>query len=107
MVRSLVADGDRIVAVTTTGATWRLWYSTDGSRSWQELTAPTATPAGADQVTVAAAGGGQLLILVDDASSVRAWRWWLDQPRSAPPGRPHASTRRSVRRTTAPARGGA
>lgn len=78
LVRALAADGDLVVAVTSTGATHQLWYSTDGTRSWQELIAPTAVPASAEQVAVVAAGGGQLLILVDDATSVRAWRWQLD-----------------------------
>ncbi|MFY1631738.1 hypothetical protein ACN27F_00430 [Solwaraspora sp. WMMB335] len=75
LVRSLAASGDLVVAVTTTGAEHQLWCSTDMTRSWRRLAAPASLPAGADRAAVVAAGDGQVLLLADDGTGVRGWRW--------------------------------
>ncbi|MDG4766023.1 hypothetical protein O7632_18225 [Solwaraspora sp. WMMD406] len=74
-VRSLTASGAAMVAVTTTGADHRLWFSPDAGRTWRELVPPAPLPAGADRVAAVAAGDGHLLLGVDDGVAVTFWTW--------------------------------
>jgi len=77
LVRSLAAAGDRVVAVTTTGATHELWSSADAGRSWRPVVAPDDLPSGAERVTTVATGGDRILLLVDDGEQVGLWAWRL------------------------------
>jgi hypothetical protein len=72
-VRGLAVTPDGVLAATSDGVAHALWLSPDRGGSWRGVSAPAAMPVGADKAVAVAAGGGSLLLLVDDGRAGRAW----------------------------------
>ena len=70
---ALATVGTRLYAVTSDGARYDVWESTDVGETWRPVATPVAAPAGPDRSTTVAGDGRQLLIIIDDGQGSRGW----------------------------------
>ena len=70
---ALTTIGTRLYAVTSDGATFSMWESTDVGESWHAVEPPAPAPSGPDRSTTTVGDERQLLVIVDDGRGSRGW----------------------------------
>jgi hypothetical protein len=70
---ALTVVAGRLLAVTTDGATYTAWQSTDRGTSWRRVTLPLPAPASADQVSTAYGLDDQVVLVIDDGTASHVW----------------------------------
>ena len=70
-VRSLAVVGDRLFCVTSDGAAYAVWVSSDGGASWAEVALPAGPVAGPESSMTVAGVGSRVVLVVDDGVGAR------------------------------------
>jgi hypothetical protein len=63
--------GDRLFCVTSDGAGYGLWVSSDGGVSWAEVVLPVGPVSGPESSVTVAGVGARVVLVVDDGVNAR------------------------------------
>jgi hypothetical protein len=72
-IEAAAPAGTRVVATAVGADGHHVWLADEVGKRWSTMVAPAEGPAGGDTAASVAAGGGRILLTIDDGARARAW----------------------------------
>jgi hypothetical protein len=72
-VTSLTVAGERLLCVTSDGASYSLWESSGAGASWRPVRLPAGGAVRPESALVVAAMGDRVVLVADDTTGVRVF----------------------------------